>query len=148
MLAIENPPQYLDVIQHPHHFYELIFKAGYPTRPAFDEWLFYLEKIYQLPKDTSVKLLTDTRLTETIPLAYAFRKTQTLLRQYPNRPKMRLVFLSPHSHAVVEKLFQSFVQLLRTGDDIRYFYGDDKRDALLDFLFANEAENHPEKLMK
>jgi len=145
MLTIKSPPKYLDIVQHPNHFYEFIFKPSSASRLAFDEWLFYMEQLYQMPPSIPLKLLTNTHFIQTIPLAYAFRKAQPVIKRYPHRPKARGVFLAPVSQGVMDKMLQSFIQLLRTGDDIHYFYGDN-REQSLDFLFAKEPENRPERL--
>lgn len=142
MLKIEKPLQYLDIIQHPNHFYEFIFQASSSVRLAFDEWLLYVEQFYQMPPTTPVKLLTDTRLIGSIPLTYAFRKSQPMLKKYANPPKPRSVFLAPESQGVVDKMVQTFMQLLGVNADIRYMYGD-KRAEAIDFLFAKEPDNHP-----
>ncbi len=145
MLKIEKPLQYLEIIQHPHHFYEFIFKPSQSARLAFDEWLFYVEQFYQMPPHTPVKLLTDSRQIGSIPLAYAFRKSQPMLRKYSNPPNPRSVFVSAESQGVVDKMLQTFIQLLGVKADLRYLYGD-KRDEAIDFLFANEPENHPNQV--
>ena len=146
MLIINTPPQYMDIIQHPHHFYEFIFKAKSPSHLAFDEWLIYIEQIYQFPKSTPVKILTDVRPIGTVPLAYAFRKAQPLVAKYPQRPKpIRSVFMGIESNMILEKMLKSFLQLLRTGDHYMVVYGEARTEAL-DFLFIHEPDNHPQKV--
>ncbi|MDX2075292.1 MAG: hypothetical protein SFZ02_02590 [bacterium] len=146
MLIINTPPQHMEIIQHPHDFYEFIFKAKSPGHLAFDEWLIYIEQIYQFPKTTPVKILTDTRAIGSVPLAYAFRKGQPLVAKYPSRPKpIRSVFWGIESNAILEKMLKSFLQLLRTGDHYMVVYGDARKEAL-DFLFIHEPDHHPENI--
>lgn len=142
MLKIETPPQYMDIIQHPNNFYEFTFKAGSSPRLAFDEWIIYVEQLYQMPKGTPVKLLTNNQNIEAIPLAYAFRKSQPIIKRNPIRAKIRTVLLFPESQGILEKLLHSFIEILALGDEIRYMYGD-SRDEAIQWLFANEPELTP-----
>jgi hypothetical protein len=142
MLPIKTSLQYMDITEHPHHFYEFTIKAKSPPRLAFDNWITGLENIYKLPSETPIKLLTDALLLDSIPLTYFFQKSQMLLKKYPNHPQMRLVLLLPESQGLMGKTVLSFAQILRTGDDIRILYGD-KRKQALDWLFANASDYRP-----
>jgi hypothetical protein len=142
MLTIATPPKYLIIHQHPNHFYEFIYKEA--NRAALDEWFIYIEQLYQLPAGTSVKVLVDTTQTIQPPLTHAFRKAQPLVKKYPNRPKpMRFVFMGAENQGVMHRILQSFIQLLNSGDNTFYVYGE-KREEALDLLFAKETENRPE----
>lgn len=143
MLTIQTPPQYMDVIQHEHHFYEFIFKDA--NRATLDEWFGYIEQLYQLPPNTSVKLLIDTTQTKQPPLNYAFRKAQELVKKYPNRPKpMHYVFMGSENQSIMHRILQSFIQLLNTGDKTMYIYGE-KRDEAVALLFKEEPKKHPQQ---
>lgn len=142
MLKLETPPQYMEIIQHPNHFYEFIFKQG--NRPTLDEWFVYIEKLYQLPPDTRIKALIDTTDTPQPPLSYAFRKAQALVKQYPLRPKpIRFVFMGSENQGIMDRILRSFIQMLNSGDKTFYIYGK-KRDEALDLLFAEEQHLHPQ----
>ena len=145
MLALKNQLQYMDIIEHPHHFYEFIFRAGSPPRYAYDDWVTGVGQLYQLPLETPIKLLTNAHYIEAIPMTYAFQQSRVLLKNHPIRPRMRSVFLMTESQSIVDRMFQSFAQLFRTGNEIRTLYGDKRADAL-EFLFANEPENHPQRM--
>jgi hypothetical protein len=141
MLTISTPPKYIEIVEHPNHFYEFIFKQA--TRVALDEWFVYIEQLYQLPKDTSVKVLVDTTATVQPPLSHAFRQAQALVKKYPMRPKpMRYVFMGAENQGVMHRILQSFIQILNTGDSTFYIYGE-KRSEALDLLFVNEPQLHP-----
>ncbi|MDX2075293.1 MAG: hypothetical protein SFZ02_02595 [bacterium] len=120
-------------------------KTKSESRFGFDNWVMGMEKIYQLPSETPIKLLTDALMLDNIPLTYFFQKSQMLLKKYPNHPKMRIVVLLPESQGLMGKAVLSFAQILRTGDDIRILYGDNHKQAL-DWLFANEPHQRPSSL--
>jgi len=141
MLKIDTPPQYMEIIEHPNHFYEFIFKEG--SRATLDEWFIYIEQLYQLPHSTKVKVLVDTTHSKQPPLTHAFRKAQPLVKKYPLRPKpMRFVFMGSESQGIMHRILQSFVQMLNSGDNTFYIYGE-KRDEALNLLFAEEPDLHP-----
>lgn len=141
MLTITNPLQHIDIIQHDNHFYEFIFKVG--SRAALEEWIVYVEQLYQLPSDTKVKIIVDTTKCSAPPITHAFNLGQPLVRKYPKRPKpMRIVFLDNEKQKPTQRIMQTFIQLLNTGDKTTYIYGE-KRDEALDFLFKEEPEKHP-----
>lgn len=143
MLKIEKPLQHMEIIQHPNHFYEFIFKEG--NRATLDEWFVYIEQLYQLPRDTFIKVLVDTTDSPQPPLSYAFRKAQALVKKYPLRPKpMRFVFMGSETQGVMDRILRSFIQLLNTGDKTFYIYGEKRADAL-NLLFAEETHHHPDK---
>jgi len=140
MLTINTPPKYLEIVQHPNHFYEFIFKQA--TRAALDEWFVYIEQLYQLPQETSVKVLVDTTTMQP-PLSHAFRQAQALVKKYPMRPKpMRYVFMGAENQGMMHRILQSFIQILNTGDSTFYIYGE-KRAQALDLLFVNEPQHYP-----
>lgn len=142
MLTIKTPLQYMTIIQHENHFYEFIFKEA--TRASLDEWFVYIEQLYQLPPDTNIKVLVDTTKTKQPPLAHAFRWAQQLVKKYPHRPKpMRYVFMGAENQSMMHRILQSFIQLLNTGDNTFYLYGE-KRQEALDLLFEKEADLKPQ----
>lgn len=142
MLTIKTPPQYMTIIQHDNHFYEFIFKEA--NRATLDEWFYYIEQLYQLPAHTNIKVLVDTTQTKQPPLTHAFHKAQELVRKYPNRPKpIRYVFMGAENQTPMHRILQSFIQLLNTGDNTFYLYGE-KRQEALDLLFEKEAHLKPQ----
>lgn len=141
MLTIKNPPIYIDIIEHENHFYEFIFKHG--TRAALQELFIYIEQIYRLPPEAQVKVILDTTKTSAPPIVHAFRLMQDVVRKYPKRPNpMRVVFLDSEKQMPMQRVMQTFIQLLNTNAYTIHLYGD-KRDEAINFLFKDEPELHP-----
>ncbi|MDX2075294.1 MAG: hypothetical protein SFZ02_02600 [bacterium] len=145
MLPAETPLPNMKIIEYPHHFYEFVIQEDSSSRRAFDSWIAGMEKLYQLPSETPLKVLTNAAKIETVSLTYPLQKSQLLLKKYPNHPKMRLVVLMPESQGIFSRILLSFPQLVRTDDEIRTMYGD-KREQAIDWLFANERHNRPQHL--
>jgi len=141
MLVIKNPLKYIEIIEHENHFYEFIFKHG--TRLALQELFIYIEQIYQLPPEAQVKIILDTTKTSAPPIVHAFRLMQDVVRKYPKRPNpMRVVFLDNEKQMPMQRVMQTFIQLLNTNAHTIHLYGD-KRTEAINFLFKDEPENHP-----
>lgn len=125
-------PTTFTFIEHGDHFYEFVFHQS--SRLAINEWYRYVEAIYQLPKHTQVSLLIDVRESGDQPLGYALQKAKALDALYPNRPNpIYTVFLNEGKESPLLKLLRAFVQLLGKTDQLHYFDGE-KRDEAIAWL--------------
>lgn len=121
--------------EHADNLHVFTFHVG--SRKALDQWFFYIEQFYQFPKEAKVRALIDTTACEQPPLQYAFQKAQALAKKYPNRPvPMYFAFLGSDRQGAMNRILQSFIQLLRTGDQNRYFYGEAEREKAMGWLHS------------
>jgi hypothetical protein len=133
MLTIQNPLQYIDIVQHDNHFYEFIFKQG--GLNTWEEWFICLEQLYQLPPETKVKIIVDTTKCHGLGLSNVIYLGRYLVRKYPNRPKpIRIVFLDSEKTLPMARLLQTIVSTMNAGDKTNHSYSDN-RDKAVDFLF-------------
>lgn len=119
----------LEYIQHPDiHLHEFIFKES--SVKAIDEWFTHIETLYQLPQGTPIRVLVDTRQSGAPSLMQSFRKAQTLMKRYPQRPFIRYVFLGSEDQGLLSRILRTFIANLRDRSVTQYLYGSKRAEAI------------------
>ncbi len=122
---VEHPT--MRYVEYEGNLHEFVFYEG--SRAALDQWFVYIEKFHLLPPNVRTRVFVDTTGVPQPPLAYAYQRAQVMHKKHGKRATpMYYAFLGADNQSVMNRILQTFIQLLRTGDEVRYFYGEAERE--------------------
>lgn len=115
--------------------HEFVFAES--SRASFDVFIDQLDDITQAtPPHEKLYTLLDWRQSGMPPLRYAFQRSQTFVKRYPHHSGGRTAFL--YRSGTLISLVQSFVDVLHSKAQARFFVGD-QREAAIAWLLEDAS---------